>query len=142
MFKHILEGFDMTVKNWLNYDKKAASLETGLACLDKSLAVQGQKDEADINTIVRNFGVTGRLPEAIRIPTYGDFDGVSDYREAIEAVRAAEESFGKLPSELRAKLQNDPQKFLEYCADPGNVEEMRKLGLAAQVAAPEAPKAE
>lgn len=132
----------MTVKNWLNYDKRDLSLATGLACLDKSMAVQSQKDEADINTIVRNFGVTGRLPESIRVPSYGDFDGVSDYREAIEAVRAADESFGKLPSELRARLQNDPQKFLEYCADPGNIEEMRKLGLAAQIAAPEVPKAE
>ena len=70
-----------------NYDAKALSTETGLRCMDVSLAVQSQKDEADINTIVRNFGVTGKLPVGIRVPTYGDFDGVSDYREAIEAVR-------------------------------------------------------
>ena len=30
-----------------------ASVEAGLECKDDSLAVQSQKDEADINTIVR-----------------------------------------------------------------------------------------
>lgn len=145
MLIHILEGFDMKairVRNWLNFDKFDNSEATGLRCLDESRAVQSQKDEADINTIVRNFGVTGKLPAAIRVPTYGDFDGVSDYREAIEAVRAAEDSFAQLPSELRAKLENDPQKFLEYCADAGNLEEMRKLGMAPIVEAAPVAKAE
>lgn len=109
----------------------------GLKCEDPSRAVQDQKEDADINTIVRNFGVTGRLPEGINVPSYGDFDGVSDFREAIEAVRAAEDNFLKLPSQLRARLDHDPQRFLEYCADPANLEEMRSLGLAIPAPVPD-----
>lgn len=102
----------------------------GLRCEDPSRAIQDQKEDSDINTIVRNFGVTGRLPENVRTPSYGDFDGISDFREAVEAVRAAEDSFLALPSAFRAELENSPQKFLEFCADPANLERMRSLGLA------------
>lgn len=118
------------VRSSLNVDRKSWSDAHGLACEDPSRTVQSQKDEADINNIVKAFGVTGRLPENVRIPTYGDFDGISDYREAIEAVRAAEISFLAMPSELRERLGHSPQAFLEYCADPANRDEMRKLGLA------------
>ncbi|AXH76062.1 MAG: internal scaffolding protein [Microviridae sp.] len=135
---HILEGFDMSTKkcvfprvlSGLNYDRAAWSDMHGLECKDPSLAVQSQKDEADINTIVRNFGVTGQLPQGVRIPSYGDFDSVDDYRTAIDAVRAAEASFLAMPSDLRARLGHDPARFVEWCADVGNLEEMRKLGLA------------
>ena len=65
------------------YDVKEASDATALTCADPSLAVQSQKDEADINTIVRNFGLTGKLPANIRPATYGDFTGVDDYQSAL-----------------------------------------------------------
>lgn len=118
------------VRTCSNIDRAVWSDLHGLECRDPSLAVQSQKDEADINNIVRNFGVTGQLPVGVKIPQYGDFDGVDDYRSAIDAVRAAEDSFMKLPSSLREKLGNDPGRFVDYAADPGNLEEMRKLGLA------------
>lgn len=123
-------------RSW-SYDRKEVSVATGLFCTEPSLAVQSQKDEADINTIVRNFGITGKLPQGVRIPEYGDFDGVSDYRDAIERVREAEDNFMKLPAELRDRLNHDPARFVEYCADKANLEEMRKLGLA-----PAAPAAD
>lgn len=136
MLVHILEGFEMArcielmnLKEW--------SVKHGLACADPSLAVQSQKDEADINTIVRNFGVTGRMPAGVKVPSYGDFEGVADYRSALEAVNAAELSFNALPSEVRSKFANDPQAFLEFCSDVGNLEEMRKLGLAVTPVAPD-----
>lgn len=101
-----------------------------LICNDPSLAVQSQKDEADINNIVRNFGVTGRVPSAVRLPQYGDFSGVSDYRSAIEAVRAAEASFMSIPAKVRAEFDNDPQQFADFCLDPSNLPQLREWGLA------------
>lgn len=112
----------------------------GLECKDPSRAIQDQRDDTDINTIVRNFGITGKLPEGVRVPTYGDFDGISDFREAVDAVRAAEDAFLALPSSLRAELGHDPQRFLEYAADPANLEAMRKLGLAVVPPVPEPEK--
>jgi len=118
------------VRTWLNLDLKAWSDKHALACLDPSLAVQSQKDEADINTIVRNFGVTGRVPVAARLPEYGDFSGLSDYREAIEAVRQAEAEFLKVPSAIRAEFNHDPAAFADFCINPDNLPKLREWGLA------------
>lgn len=112
------------------YDAKKVSVETGLFCRDDSRAVQSQKDEADINTIVRNFGLTGQLPQNIRTPSYGDFEGIDDYQTALEAIRAADASFSAMPAEVRSRFENDPAKFVEFCSSSENLEEMRKLGLA------------
>lgn len=113
-----------------------------LYCDDPSLAIQSQKDEADINTIVRNFGVTGRAPTSVRLPEYGDFSGVSDYRSALEAVRAAEAAFLEVPSKIRAEFNHDPGAFADYCLDPSNLPRLREWGLAPTPAAPESPPAE
>ena len=113
-----------------NYDQDAVSDATGLSCADPSLTRQDSAEEADINTIVRNFGVTGVLPQGIRVPSYGDFDTVSDFQSAIEAVRLAEDSFSKMPAEVRSRFENNPALFVDFCSDPSNLDEMRKLGLA------------
>lgn len=110
-----------------------------LICADPSRAIQSQKDESDINTIVRNFGVTGRVPVGIRVPAYGDYDQVNDYRSAIEAVRAAEASFLKVPAEIRARFHNDPQAFAEFCLNRDNLPQLRDWGLAS---IPDTPAAE
>lgn len=122
-----------------NYDPDQASDETALTCHDPSLTRQSEKEEADINTIVRNFGVTGRLPESIRVPTYGDFDQVNDFQSAMEAINQANRSFLAMPAETRARFFNDPQVFLEFCSDSRNLDEMRKMGLAVPLPEPPAP---
>lgn len=137
MLVHILEGFSMKYRCYSFYDARKVSDDTGLECLDASLAVQSQKDEADINHIVRMFGVTGKLPQSVRVPTYGDFDGVDDYQSALAAIREAEDAFAKMPSEVRIRFGHDPQQFVEFCSDESNLEEMRKLGLAVPAPTPE-----
>jgi len=117
------------LRSW-SYDREAVSLETGLACEDPSLAIQSQKDEADINVILQNFGVTGQLPVAATLPSYGDFDGISDYRTALEAVKAAEEAFLGIPSTIRERFHHDPQAFADFCVKPENLPQLREWGLA------------
>lgn len=119
----------MAIRSW-SYDRLSVSDETALRCLDVSKAIQSQAAEADINNIVKAFGVTGQLPESIRLPSYGDFTGISDYREAIEAVRQAEESFLSIPSNIRSQFDNSPQAFLEFCSNPANLPQLREWGLA------------
>lgn len=119
------------VRSPYNYSMEDASDESGLLCADPSLAVQDQRDEVDINTIVRRFGLTGKLPEDVRMPEYGDFVGISNYHQAMNAVASANESFDALPAEVRSRFGNDPGRFVDFCMDPANLEEARKLGLAA-----------
>jgi len=125
------------VRSAFNYDTDAASAESGLVCEDKSLAKQSFADECDINTIVKRFNLTGQLPENVRPPSYADFDDVMDYHSAMNAVRAAEESFYAMPADLRFRFNNDPGAFVDFCSDRENLDEMRKLGLAVPVPASE-----
>lgn len=113
-----------------NYDREAASAETGLLCVEPSLAVQSQKDDADINVIVRRFGLTGTLPENVRVPTYGDFSEVVDFQSAMNVVRQAQEAFDELPSDVRLRFNNDPQRLIEFLNDEANLDEAVRLGIA------------
>lgn len=88
------------------------------------------QEEVDINTIVKRFGLTGQLPTSVRTPNYGDFTGVVDYQTALNTVMEAENLFSALPAEIRKRFENDPQQYLEFCENPDNIEELRKLGLA------------
>lgn len=115
----------------LNYDRDELSIRSGIIFEDPSRTIQSERDSADINTIVRQFGLTGKLPEGVRIPTYEDWsDAVNDYQTAVEALREAQNNFLALPASLRSRFHNDPQAFLEYCTNEANLPEMRSLGLA------------
>lgn len=114
-----------------NYDVDKASDESGLKCEDESLAKQQFAEECDINTIVRRFRITGELPSNVRMPTYGDFTEVTDFHSAMNAVAAARESFEAMPAEVRARFNNDPGAFVDFCSDDKNRAEAEKLGLVA-----------
>lgn len=113
------------------YDEKEASRAAAISFVGaRDRTQQSQAAETDINLIVKRFKVTGLLPQGVRIPTYGDFDGVSDFRSAMDAIIAAEKSFMAMPSAVRSRFGNDPAEFVKFCSNPDNLEEMRKWGLA------------
>lgn len=117
------------LRDSFNYDRDAASDDSALFAFDDSLTHQSFAEECDINTIMRRFGVTGVLPEAVRAPTYDDFSNVVDYHTACNAIAVAGEAFDQMSAEVRARFNNDPQKFLEFCSDEGNRSEAVKMGL-------------
>lgn len=104
-----------------------------LECKDPSLTQQQFKDDVDINVLLERFQVTGQLPSGVRLPTYGDFSGVSDFSSAMSAVVQAQDSFMQLPASIRSRFGNSPQAFLEFCSDPSNKDEIIKLGLGASI---------
>lgn len=117
------------VRSENNYDRDAASAASALHCLDVSLAKQSFREECDINTIVARFGLSGELPQGARAPTYADFGDVVDFHSAMNAVAAARESFDQMPAKVRARFNNDPGAFVDFCSDVANLDEVRKLGL-------------
>ena len=119
-----------------NYDTMEASNVSALFCEDPSLAQQHARDESDINTIVKRFGLTGELPSGVRAPTYGDFADVTDYHTAMNAVIAAHESFMQLPADVRTRFNNDAGAFVDFVSDDSNRAEAEKLGLVLPTAAP------
>lgn len=96
------------------YDASEVSERTGIDTGTESLTQQQFAEEADVNTIVRRFGLMP-IPGAMGVEgVYGDFSGITDYDSAVDAIRKAEEGFMSLPAELRAKFQNDPGLLLEF----------------------------
>jgi phage internal scaffolding protein len=112
-----------------NYDTDAASAESALHCLDESLAVQSERDESDINTIVKRFGLGVPLPQGVVMPQYGDFTGVTDYQSALNLINQADDNFMQFPADVRARFQNNPAYMLDFLANDSNRDEAAKLGL-------------
>ena len=111
-----------------------------LKCEDPSLTQQHMAEECDINYIVERFGVTGQLPDqAVNMPTYGDFTGIGDYRQALDAVSAANASFMALPANVRERFDNDPALFVDFCSstDPADRSLAIELGLIPPPAKPD-----
>lgn len=124
-----------------NYSFSTASARHVVVNDKPSLTRQAEAVDADINVIVRRFGVTGVLPSVPVPPTYADFGDVFDFQSAANLVRQSVESFQALDVEVRSRFGHDPKRFVDFCSavdDKGNLlnlSEMRKMGLAL----PEAP---
>lgn len=117
------------VRSPYNYDTDDASMQTGLRCKDPTLAQQQFQEECDINTIVERFHLTGEMPQLQQLPAYDDYHGIFDFQTAMNSIRKANETFMELPAKLRARFHNEPQEFLEFCANEENHDEARKLGI-------------
>lgn len=125
----------MFVRNPYNYDAVVASDECGVDCSgDVPVTQQQFAEECDINTIVRRFGLTGELPENVRVPVSGDFTGVVDFQTAMQAVRRAEADFMELPGHIRARFENDPQRLMAFLENVKNRDEAISLGLVSKPA--------
>jgi phage internal scaffolding protein len=118
-----------------NYDRDAATNESGLACEEPSLAQQHFKEECDINTILQKFNISGLLPEQPLSPRYGDFTGIGDYHTAMNRVIAAQDEFEALPAQIRARFDNDPAQLIEFLQNSDNRPEAEELGLVEKAAA-------
>lgn len=122
-------------RSGFNYDVDAASIESALECKDDSLALQSAEEESNINTIVRRFGLTGELPNDLKVPQSGDFTNIPDFHTAMNLVRKTQEEFLKVPADVRARFGNDPQAFMKFIEDDANYEEARRMGLLKPVQA-------
>lgn len=112
-------------------------IETG----SETRTQQHHAKSADLNEIVRRFGVTGAaLPPAPLDPRYyGDFTDTADLQTALDRVRAAQDHFESLPAKVRDRFANDPVRLHRFVMDPDNAEEAVKLGLLHKRAKPEPP---
>lgn len=130
------EKFAVFLRAPYNYDTDAASDESGLSCPEPTRAKQEFLEESDINTIVKRFGLTGQLPEGVRMPTYGDFTGLTDMHGAVDAIRLAQESFMTLPADIRARFDHNAARFVDFCSNASNRAEAESLGLVAPTPLP------
>ena len=125
----------------LSPDKRSAAL--GTVFRDKSLADQSQAEEADINTIVRKFHLTGQLPvrsdDAKVREMAGDLEAMEgltkfDLQAAMNRVNEARFAFDRLPLHVRKRFGYDPLEFSTAIADPEKGPQLaHELGLTVVV---------
>lgn len=110
----------------------------GTPNLEPTMTQQQFKDECDVNNILSKYKKSGLLTHVNKgKATFGDFTTLEDYQTSVEKVMAAQDSFSKLPSEVRNRFQNDPGKIIDFLSDEKNHEEAVQLGLMQRNILPE-----
>jgi len=98
------------------YDPRAESDAVAVDTGSETLVQQSFKEEVDVNTIARRFGVTSSMALGPGKPMYGDFTGITDFDSAVALVDGARKRFGKLPAELREEFGNDPANLVRFAS--------------------------
>lgn len=115
----------------LSFNRGSGFRVGALRCELPTLTVQSSRDDADINVIVERFGISGTLPQVTMQPiTNAIFEGLFDFQSAQNALVSAQRAFDDLPAKLRARFENNPALFVDFCTDKENLPELRRLGLA------------
>lgn len=130
----------MFFKTPYNHDRDAESVATGYEETMPSKTQQHQAEEADINTIVKRFNVTGQLPQIPLPPALEEFSDIFDFQTAMNTLAAARRSFEMLPADIRAAFNNDPHQFVgtvdnmlavdDKDTRDNNLKVLRAMGLA------------
>lgn len=121
------------VRSPYNYDTNEAGDQSGLDTGTEGGAKQSFKEECDINTIVKRFGLGYEIPESFKTPEYGDYPTLT-LHEAMNYVAKARENFEMLPANIRAEFRNDPALFHDFALNPDNRGRLAKMGLLSQEA--------
>lgn len=110
--------------------------------VEPSMTKQEFKNDCDVNVIISRCLKSGMpLPSSVVAPIYADVTQFGDYRDCLNRVLAAQESFNALPADLRSYFSNDPSQLLAFIADPANKDKAVELGLLEKPVLPPAPPA-
>lgn len=94
-----------------------------------SLTEQEHRDSVNIQQILKRHRVTGTVTHVARQPgVFMNLINAPDYYEAQMAIANANSIFEEIPSDIRARFDNDPGKLLEFVQNEENREEMQEMG--------------
>jgi phage internal scaffolding protein len=97
----------------------------------ESLTQQHFAEETEINNILRSHDRNGIIQHIHKgNAIYGDFSNITDFSDALDQIREAQEEFLNIPSKIREQFQNDAGQFFKFASDPSNMDQLVKMGLA------------
>lgn len=96
---------------------------------DLSVTQSEFREDSELNALIKRFHTPEQIPYEARRAVYGDFSSLDSYQDAIERVRAADDAFDELPSEVRSAFDNDPANLIGVldAVDQGNHQAARDL---------------
>lgn len=102
--------------------------------------------EHDINKLVRQYQKTGILPTMRdEHGLFADVCSIGDYQQCRDRVIAANEAFASLPSNIRARFNQNPAVFMDFMSNIDTDEKIKEavdLGLLVENKKPEIIKEE
>jgi phage internal scaffolding protein len=112
------------IKNAFSASEKVVTENTS-----PSLTKQEFKKDTDLNVIMKKFQVTGAMDHVnMHSGNYGQHSPL-DYHQAMTVVANANSMFADLPSDIRNKFDNQPEKFLEFVQSEDNYDEAIEMGI-------------
>ena len=94
-----------------------------------SLVQQQFAESTRVRNILDKFMRTGIVEGNPLPPRYEDVSEVQDYQSAMNLLVNVQGHFDALPSKIRDRFGNDPEKYLAFINDPQNIDEAVELGL-------------
>lgn len=104
----------------------------GVVYKPESRTKQSFVAECDINNILKQYKLSGMVTHISAKAAQGAYTDLPDpieFQESLNIVAQAENAFATLPSKVRERFGNDPERFLMFTSDPANAKEMADLGL-------------
>ena len=96
---------------------------------EQGMTEQSHKNECDINQILSKYQRTGIITHAHQNQAqYGEISSL-DFHESMNLIAEAKSTFETLPSSLRKRFENSPEKYLAFLEDENNLKEMQEMGL-------------
>lgn len=101
---------------------------------------QSKKEEVDINNIVKRAGSAELIAKVNSLVnwTYDDVTG-NDFKESMNALIKARDTFDNVPSDIRKQFGNDPAEFMDFVQNPDNSQQLIDWGLKNPPEPPTAP---
>jgi len=122
-------------------DLYSPRLRVAVECKDGTRTKQSFREACDVNAIIRRYDKTGVLTHINTVKAqFGDFSNLGDFRENLEKMQKAEESFMELPAKMRKKFRNDPLELIQFLSDKKNDAEAIEMGLIKAPKVPETPE--
>lgn len=106
----------------------------------KRLTQSHHKASCDVRHLHSQYLKTGMLPAPRPGLAFRDMSVVPDFQTAMGVIAESKSAFERLPAALRAKFDNNPDKFVAYVHDSRNVDDLVALGLATKPVVPSAPE--
>lgn len=101
-------------KGLRGYSYKAVSEDAQIFTGTDTLVQQSPAEDADINNIVRRFGITRQMPFGATGGLYGDFTDIADYAAIQSRMERVDRAFETLPAEVRERFGNDPGNLVKF----------------------------